>query len=235
MISWLPNLPVRFFHWKRRDGEARTVATRSQCSFAVFFPLPRPLSRMAGEGSYRTGGRTPEITYPGVHQNLTTTTGWAAGRQYDSGKGQLPASGRKAIHCSGSFAVFFCSDARADAVFLPSPAWRERGATGRADFLPSPAMRERGRGRGHSLPTCPKRDTSNWIGGAITNWRPRKLGLLLTVRGGISKLRAPLRGHSSAGRALAWHARGRRFDPGWLHHPSVHNIMSIFNGYGKIA
>ena len=24
-------------------------------------------------------------------------------------------------------------------------------------------------------------------------------------------------GHSSAGRALAWHARGRRFDPGWLH------------------
>jgi hypothetical protein len=25
-------------------------------------------------------------------------------------------------------------------------------------------------------------------------------------------------GHSSAGRALAWHARGRRFDPGWLHH-----------------
>src|SRR6202011_6026344 len=30
-----------------------------------------------------------------------------------------------------------------------------------------------------------------------------------------------LRGHSSAGRALAWHARGRRFDPAWLHHPSV--------------
>ena len=29
---------------------------------------------------------------------------------------------------------------------------------------------------------------------------------------------APVRGHSSAGRALAWHARGRRFDPGWLHH-----------------
>jgi hypothetical protein len=26
-------------------------------------------------------------------------------------------------------------------------------------------------------------------------------------------------GHSSAGRALAWHARGRRFDPAWLHHP----------------
>ena len=28
------------------------------------------------------------------------------------------------------------------------------------------------------------------------------------------------RGHSSAGRALAWHARGRRFDPAWLHQPS---------------
>src|SRR6187399_1857563 len=27
----------------------------------------------------------------------------------------------------------------------------------------------------------------------------------------------PIRGHSSAGRALAWHARGRRFEPGWLH------------------
>lgn len=25
-------------------------------------------------------------------------------------------------------------------------------------------------------------------------------------------------GHSSVGRALAWHARGRRFEPGWLHH-----------------
>src|SRR5690349_16701766 len=29
-----------------------------------------------------------------------------------------------------------------------------------------------------------------------------------------------LRGHSSAGRALAWHSRGRRFDPAWLHQPS---------------
>jgi hypothetical protein len=28
-------------------------------------------------------------------------------------------------------------------------------------------------------------------------------------------------GHSSAGRALAWHARGRRFDPAWLHHPAT--------------
>ena len=25
-------------------------------------------------------------------------------------------------------------------------------------------------------------------------------------------------GHSSVGRALAWHARGRRFDSVWLHH-----------------
>ncbi len=28
-------------------------------------------------------------------------------------------------------------------------------------------------------------------------------------------------GHSSAGRALQWHCRGRRFDPAWLHHPIV--------------
>ena len=27
-------------------------------------------------------------------------------------------------------------------------------------------------------------------------------------------------GHSSAGRAPAWHAGGRRFDPAWLHHVS---------------
>src|ERR671923_1845815 len=27
----------------------------------------------------------------------------------------------------------------------------------------------------------------------------------------------PLRGHSSVGRASAWHAEGRRFEPGWLH------------------
>ena len=28
-------------------------------------------------------------------------------------------------------------------------------------------------------------------------------------------------GHSSAGRALEWHSRGQRFDPAWLHHPSL--------------
>ena len=28
---------------------------------------------------------------------------------------------------------------------------------------------------------------------------------------------ARLRGYSSAGRALAWHARGQRFDPAYLH------------------
>ena len=30
------------------------------------------------------------------------------------------------------------------------------------------------------------------------------------------------RGHSSAGRALEWHSRGRRFDPAWLHHQNRH-------------
>ncbi len=40
----------------------------------------------------------------------------------------------------------------------------------------------------------------------------------LTEASGLRSF-APLSwGHSSAGRALAWHARGRRFDPAWLHH-----------------
>src|SRR5271163_2209458 len=37
----------------------------------------------------------------------------------------------------------------------------------------------------------------------------------------VAYLRALSWGHSSAGRALAWHARGRRFDPAWLHQPSL--------------
>src|SRR5690606_32310836 len=36
----------------------------------------------------------------------------------------------------------------------------------------------------------------------------------------ISRFPAPW-GHSSAGRAPAWHAGGRRFDPAWLHHVSA--------------
>jgi hypothetical protein len=35
----------------------------------------------------------------------------------------------------------------------------------------------------------------------------------LTVRLGDIKIPFSFRGYSSAGRALAWHARGRRFDP----------------------
>ncbi len=38
--------------------------------------------------------------------------------------------------------------------------------------------------------------------------------LTLTVRRGFPTLRAFAWGYSSAGRALAWHCRGRRFDPG---------------------
>jgi hypothetical protein len=34
-------------------------------------------------------------------------------------------------------------------------------------------------------------------------------------------------GHSSAGRALAWHARGRRFDPAWLHQISIRDIEQL--------
>src|SRR6266496_6495333 len=37
------------------------------------------------------------------------------------------------------------------------------------------------------------------------------------------------RGHSSAGRAPAWHAGGRRFEPGWLH-----RFVHVSNrGYAK--
>ena len=43
------------------------------------------------------------------------------------------------------------------------------------------------------------------------------LGRRLTSSGARSTVRALSWGHSSAGRALAWHARGRRFDPVWLH------------------
>ena len=47
----------------------------------------------------------------------------------------------------------------------------------------------------------------------------------LAYRRGLAETENPLtygmevaqRGHSSVGRALALQARGRRFDPGWLH------------------
>ena len=35
-------------------------------------------------------------------------------------------------------------------------------------------------------------------------------------------------GHSSAGRAPAWHAGGRRFDPAWLHHLSPGCVLKSF-------
>jgi hypothetical protein len=40
------------------------------------------------------------------------------------------------------------------------------------------------------------------------------------------------RGHSSAGRALPWHGRGRRFDPDWLHQLPFHQLpqrSSVFH------
>src|SRR5579872_85475 len=42
---------------------------------------------------------------------------------------------------------------------------------------------------------------------------------LASGRGGslLSAPRHRCRGHSSVGRALQWHCRGRRFDPDWLH------------------
>jgi hypothetical protein len=35
-------------------------------------------------------------------------------------------------------------------------------------------------------------------------------------------------GHSSAGRAPALQAGGRRFDPDWLHHPSTQPVLFVF-------
>src|SRR5277367_892963 len=56
-------------------------------------------------------------------------------------------------------------------------------------------------------------------------WAPRCRGLAPPVRRSrtldrvwaVAYRAALLWGYSSAGRALAWHARGRRFDPAWLH------------------
>ena len=47
----------------------------------------------------------------------------------------------------------------------------------------------------------------------------------------------PQRGYSSAGRALAWHARGQRFDPAYLHH-SVESLIEAIQsspGYDPIV
>ncbi len=45
----------------------------------------------------------------------------------------------------------------------------------------------------------------------------------------ITDKKAGQRGHSSVGRALALQARGRRFDPGWLHllRASVKEVVNI--------
>ena len=45
----------------------------------------------------------------------------------------------------------------------------------------------------------------------------KKMFATIDVAGPIHYPFALSRGHSSAGRALQWHCRGRRFDPDWLH------------------
>jgi hypothetical protein len=40
------------------------------------------------------------------------------------------------------------------------------------------------------------------------------------------------RGYSSAGRALAWHARGQRFDPAYLHQSTAKNAVPVMQ-YSK--
>ena len=42
--------------------------------------------------------------------------------------------------------------------------------------------------------------------------------------GAVRITATPAWGISSAGRALAWHARGHRFDPGILHHKDLTEI-----------
>ena len=50
-----------------------------------------------------------------------------------------------------------------------------------------------------------------WIGTASAE---TDLGILVDSPGSKPENTRPAWGYSSAGRALAWHARGRRFDPG---------------------
>jgi hypothetical protein len=61
-------------------------------------------------------------------------------------------------------------------------------------------------------PTC----TPGFVGGLAGTEN------LLTYR-----TKAAQRGHSSVGRALALQARGRRFDPGWLHSRNLCNCRSL--------
>src|ERR1700757_5229450 len=58
------------------------------------------------------------------------------------------------------------------------------------------------------------------------------LQLLDTVDGPCIIRPLATRGHSSAGRALAWHARGRRFDPVWLHQISKFRTSPSSRGLG---
>ena len=46
-------------------------------------------------------------------------------------------------------------------------------------------------------------------------------GVVRSARNANASKRRQLWGISSAGRALAWHARGHRFDPGILHHKDL--------------
>jgi hypothetical protein len=55
-----------------------------------------------------------------------------------------------------------------------------------------------------------------------------QLGCRLRVRGYTFSAR----GHSSAGRAPAWHAGGRRFEPGWLHFVAAASRSLTWTLYG---
>ena len=91
-----------------------------------------------------------------------------------------------------------------------SCSWRSCGSTGRSRVEPAAAHRLV-TGKACSLKTkqhAPMWFDPNRVTNTLDAHEQRPLDLSSFQQWG----------HSSAGRALAWHARGRRFDPGWLHH-----------------
>ena len=81
-------------------------------------------------------------------------------------------------------------------------------------------------------PTCAGDQEDVWTGGALLQredfspCRPRYLPRYPASspwRAKASNGRLPRWGHSSDGRALEWHSRGRGFDPAWLHQRDLKN------------
>ena len=114
------------------------------------------------------------------------------------------AGGRRGARCRGRRGVGGCRRSRR----------RRRGPGGRG--------RSRGR-QGRGRPLVPPTLLRSYGGQGPAKLRRSEAGLLPVREAGIIPRAARhdpgqrFRGHSSAGRALQWHCRGRRFDPVWLH------------------